>query len=671
MKKFYSFIFVIFLIKDVWASAIILHAKNATVWLPQQKITGSVSNLNTKKITVHFNDSSFFVSIDTHQNFTFNLLLKKKVNIIWVEAGSKQNHVTSDTINFILGYQPLPLVEPYATAKGNTISLYASIKNNPYNLPLLFKWNDDKRNPSHAKITNANNSNAKLILPSAKGDYYFNLTVIAGNDKIKFQTIVTRSDSIHCFNLKTDHASWIDDAVIYEITPYVFTEDANYNSITAKLADLNKLGINTIWLQPVYASHRGEQGYDVIDYFSLRTDLGTEDDLQHLISKAKSLHMKVLFDFVADHSSIYHPYFKDVKQYDSDLHYYNFYQHENDGAKYSSYYEKDSLGCYHYFWKNLVNLNYENEEVKRWMIEACKYWLQKFDLDGYRFDAAWAFNARDTLFGRQLQEELKSIKPDILLLAEDKGERKKVYEQGYDAAYDWETDTAWISHWSWQYDYNPPHNPTIFNFPDEEKRGEKLLHALFDGDTTHLRLRFMENNDQPRFIVDHGLARTKMVAALMFALPGIPMIYDGQEIGCNYKVYSTKPIFKPGESIQAQDKDSLFNYYQQLIQLRTEYKSLRSSHMENVSVNAAGSVVALHRWKDDEQFVVVINMSENSQPVTIDVSNINTNKNDTLIFVDVLSNETFSSAGKNLKLIMQPYTTKLLLMNKEIFASDK
>ncbi len=653
------------------ASSIILHARNATVWLPQQTIAGSVSGFYTKKIRVHFNDSIFSVAVNAQQNFSFNLLLKKKENIIWAESGNKRDDIISDTIIFILGYKPLPSVEPFATASGNLISFHTITKNNPYKLPLLFKWNDDERNPSHVKIINQNDSNAKLILPSAKGNYYFNLTVIAGNDTVKFQTLVIRSDSIHCFNIQTDHASWIDNAVIYEITPSVFTTNPNYDSITKRLPELTALGINTIWLQPVYKTHKGWQGYDVTDYFSLRQDLGSEKQLQLLISTAKKLHMKVLFDFVANHSSIFHPYFEDAVLNEKNSHYYNFYQHENDGAKYSSYYEIDTLGFYHYFWKNLVNFNYDNDEVQRWIIEACKYWLEKFDLDGYRFDAAWAFNARDTTFARQLQEELKTIKPDILLLAEDKGESKKVYEKGYDAAYDWKTDTAWISHWSWQYDYDPPNNPTIFNFPDEDKRGAKLINALFNGDTTHLRLRFMENNDQPRFIVDHGLARTKMVAALMFALPGIPMIYDGQEIGCNDKVYSTKPIFKPGESIRAQDKDSLFTFYQQLIQLRNEYKSLRSPHMKNLSINAAGSVVALYRWMNDEQFIVVINMSKSSQPTTIDISNLNPNKDDSLFFTDVLSNKTFSSAGKKLQLLMQPYSTKLLLVKNEVFASNE
>ena len=249
-----------------------------------------------------------------------------------------------------------------------------------------------------------------------------------------------------------------------------------------------------------------------------------------------------------------HPYAQDVIANNTSSHYYNFYQHTNDNALYSSLYEKDSLGFYHYFWNNLINLNYDNIEVQQWIIEACKYWLKKFDLDGYRFDAMWALNARNDSFGTQLKTELKSIKPDILLLAEDKGERKKAYAEGYDAAYDWRTDTNWISHWSWQYDYDPKTSLTIFNYPDENKRAQKLRSALFTGDTTHFRLRFMENNDLPRFINDHGLAKTKMVAAFMFALPGIPLIYDGQEVGCTNRMYSSKPIFEADQSIQSLDK---------------------------------------------------------------------------------------------------------------------
>ena len=127
-------------------------------------------------------------------------------------------------------------------------------------------------------------------------------------------------------------------------------------------------------------------------------------------------------------------------------------------------------------------------------------------------------------FAKKLRTELKSIKPGLLLLAEDKGSLKDVYKAGFDAAYDWTADTAWVSHWSWQYQYAPRKNLTLFNHPDAGKRPAMLKKALFNnGDATNLRLRFIENNDLPRFIRSHSLICTKMAAALLFSLPGIPM----------------------------------------------------------------------------------------------------------------------------------------------------
>ena len=77
--------------------------------------------------------------------------------------------------------------------------------------------------------------------------------------------------------------------------------------------------------------------------------------------------------------------------------------------------KKTKYGFINYFWENLVNLNYNNEEVQQWIIEACKYWIKKFDIDGYRFDAIWGVNARAPSFSKRLKMELKSIKPDLLI----------------------------------------------------------------------------------------------------------------------------------------------------------------------------------------------------------------------------------------------------------------
>src|SRR5690606_14054588 len=103
------------------------------------------------------------------------------------------------------------------------------------------------------------------------------------------------------------------------------------------------------------------------------------------------------------------------------------------------------------------------------------------------------------------------------------------------------------------------------------KRGEMMRQALFhNGGNMHKQLRYMENNDLQRFINGHGLKRTKMTAALLFSLPGIPMLYNGQEIGFQEHPYSTNAVFSRNWTIQARDKDGLFSYYQKLIKIREQ-----------------------------------------------------------------------------------------------------
>ncbi|CAN5329451.1 hypothetical protein BH23BAC1_BH23BAC1_17600 [soil metagenome] len=204
----------------------------------------------------------------------------------------------------------------------------------------------------------------------------------------------------------------------------------------------------------------------------------------------------------------------------------------------------------YYFWEDLVNLDYDNEEVQRWMLEVCKFWVRKFDIDGYRLDAIWGVNARNPSFADRLRTELKSIKPDLFLLAEDKGSDPAVYELGYDAAFDWTTSRAWVSQWSWEYEYSETESKTIFNNPNVQQRGGLLRGALFQNKSiAYRKLRFLENNDLHRFIESHDLERTKMAAALVFGVPGIPMLYNGQEIGYRLHPYVTPSIFSRNTSI--------------------------------------------------------------------------------------------------------------------------
>lgn len=666
--------FFIFILQKASASGIILFTKDAVVWQQQQTITGKLSGFMSDKIIVCRNDQTLSVPVKNDSTFSFTLNLADEQNKIHALAQNGKSAIASDTLHLTLGFHPLPVVKPYAVIHQNQASLHAAVINNPTQKQLKFFWKDDWRNPVRIRIKNNNDSIATFNLPTAKGIYYFNLLVTAGKDSAWLQTFITRSArNVTAFDMNTEYASWIDDAIIYQITPGIFVKNGKYQNIEEKLPELKKLGVNTIWLQPVFETFGGGQGYDITNYFSLRPDLGNELQLKQLIKAAKALQMRVLFDFVPNHTSIHHPYAKDVIKYGTSSHYYNFYQHENDGVKYSSFYNKDENGFIYYFWKDLVNLNYQNGEVQQWMIEACKYWVKEFDIDGYRFDAVWGVIARCPPFIERLKTELKSIKPDLLMLAEDKGSDEEVYNHGFDLAYDWASDTSWVSQVSWQYRYDPKINYTIFNFPDSSKRAAMLRKQLFQNDPfNHRRLRIIENNDLPRFITDHGLERTKMAGALLFSLPGVPMIYCGQEIGFQSPLYSDKPIFSADSSIQSSDHHSLFSFYSNLTQLRSAYSALRSKSLYKVSVNPSATMVAFTRENKDQTFVIILNLDSKTADAKIDLGRFtflnDIKRNGQLL--DVLTNDSFSIKNK-VTIPMKGYSTRWLLLQNNSFKKNR
>lgn len=658
---FYSF-------SGLKAGSIVLHTRNAVAWLPQQTIEGALLNFKAKTITVHQDTDSFTVAVNSNNSFSFSLRLHANTNSIWVQANDSNIVVSSDTVMLQLGYRPTPLIKPFAVINNNIATLHASLISNPWKV-LEYHWWGDAKNPAPAAIVNADDSLARVQIPDVNGTYYFHLTVVSGSDTALFQTFIVRdANGLKAFDMDNMYAAWINDAVVYEITPHGFVKNTSYDDITAKLPEIKALGVNTIWLQPVFKTHGGGQGYDIVDYFSLRDDLGSEAQLQKLIQTAKASGLRVLFDFVPNHTSIHHPYAQDCATYKQNSHYYNFYQHTDDGVMYSSNYHTDKNGFIYYFWKDLVNLNYDNPEVEQWIIEACKYWIEKFDIDGYRFDAVWGVNARKPDFGKRLQLELKVIKPDVLLLAEDKGAMRSTYIKGFDVAYDWTADTGWVSHWSWQYKYSPDKPPVIFNFPNPYKRGQMLRKALFNnGDATHPRLHFIENNDLPRFITSLQVARTKMAAALLFALPGIPLIYNGQEAGITTMPSGANPTFDTGQPIQALDKDSLFLFYQQLANIRAAHSCLRNNVMKEIKLSPASFMVAFHRGNKEEDIITVINMNKAGNNALLNLSKVVKKEANSFTLTDLLTGETLTYKNVDLtkvKTFMNGYSTRILLVGK-------
>ncbi|MDO8551040.1 MAG: alpha-amylase family glycosyl hydrolase [Ignavibacteria bacterium] len=664
-----------------FSQSIEINKRDATIWAREQSIDGKLFDFFEPNVILYLNGNAINSSVNpSDSTFTIPLILNEGLSTVIVEAGA----VVSDTLRLTLGYNIRPEVYAYTNVNGRDVTLRGTVIENPDTSSLTFLWMEDINNPSSVSITNPNDILASFSLSTDAplGEYYFDLyTYSSQGDTVKSRTFVTvDSNEIKSFDIKNDYAAWIDSAIIYEITPYIFangnqSNNNDFNTITNKIPDFIRLGLNTIWLQPVYKTHFGGQGYDVTDYFGVRSDAGTEDDLRNLIQTAKANGLKVMFDFVPNHSSIQHPYAKNTVTYGENSHYYHFYQREFDNAPYSQHYNLHPQGFVYYFWQDLPNLNYDNPEVQKWITEAATYWVRELDIDGYRFDAVWGVNARNPDFMKQLRLAIKRIKPELLMLAEDKATRAETFDENFDAAYDWYPEEDWVSHWTWQTDYNPNANPTIFNYSNQNLRSQLLRYAI----TNHGNgfapdakvLHFMENNDQFHFITHHGLDRTKMVAALEFTLHGIPLIYNGQEIGKEGHPYEHEFIFYPGLPLDYDDIYGLFGYYQNLIKWRKILPALYRGDYEEISVSPNQYVFSFRRWKNDQNVITVLNMRSSSANavVTLPVNEMNLDSTKTYYLTNLLEGDYIAGTPSELATLnipMEQYSAKVYLLADSI-----
>ena len=654
---------------NIIAASILLNKSDATVWLAKQTITGQLTGFQASTVTIFHNDSSFNIAPSSDGRFVFTLDLVKSINTIQARALNGSVTITSSILSLTLPYAPLPVLHAQSAIEGGRIKLYSTVIENGKRNGLTYEWKPSPYNPSVVSIDNAGDSVSFASLPTKDGEYYFTLYARTSEGVDSFKTYVSISNGVaKPFDVKTDRAAWIRNAVIYQVTPYIFTSKGKYADIEKKLPEIATLGINTLYLQPVFKSDKGGQGYDIIDYFALRDDLGTEEELRSLINKAKSMNMRVLFDMVPNHTSINHPYAKDKIQHGVNSHYYNYYQTDYDAAMYSMHYHKHPQQFVYYFWTELVNLNYDNEEVQRWMIEASKYWVRKFDIDGYRFDAVWGVNARKPSFGERLQKELKSLKPDLLLIAEDKAGAGNAYRQGFDAAYDWDKNDEWISKWSWQYSFDEENRQTIFNHPSIAERKNLISKALFsDGDTIGLRLRYLENNDMHRFITNHPRTVTRMAATLLFTLPGLPMMYNGQETGFTQFPYGSGPIYSREGNIRGKDP-ALFDFYKQLAELRLTNKVFTEGTMTEIAMNNAPGVIAFHRTVDSIDVVVIVNMSMSRVHPSLMFSAGGQIPQNGYQFTNMLTGDSVVAkrAGNGIVIPVEAHSTMVLKLNRNV-----
>ena len=370
---------------------------------------------------------------------------------------------------------------------------------------------------------------------------------------------------------------WLEGAVIYGIVPPLCGEEP-LRDTTRKLAYLAEQGVDAVWLSPVNETDdQSAISYAVTDYRAVRKDFGTREDFKALVAEAHRRGLKVLMDFVPNHTSTGHPFFQDAEKHGRKSPYWRYYVRDAQGQP------------QHYFdWTSLINLNYDHAPVQAHLTDAFTFWATEMGVDGFRVDAAWGIKDRTPSYWPKLAQSLRSQKPDVFLLAEASARDPYYVRSGFDAAYDWSKE---LGHWSWEHVWQDP-----------ARAGEQLHRALAGRETPPERIaRFINNNDTgKRFITAHGPAAQRVAAVLMHTLPGIPVVYMGDEVGAEFEPYEDPP------PISWTDKHRLRPLYKRLAELRGSLPALKTGSWKPLETPQAPGVYAFVREAGPREWAVVV-----------------------------------------------------------------
>src|SRR5215471_9022095 len=381
---------------------------------------------------------------------------------------------------------------------------------------------------------------------------------------------------------------WVRDGVIYQISPRNFSSEGNFAGVTAQLDRLKDLGVTILWLMPIHPigqeKKKGTIGspYAVQDYYAINPAYGTKDDLKKLITEAHRRGLKVIIDIVANHTA-----------WDSVL------------MKHPDWYQHDAKGniTYPYDWYDIAALNYASPELRQYMTDMLKYWIRDFDLDGFRSDVAGEV---PTDFWENARAELEKIKPNIFMLAE--AHKAELEVKAFDLDYSWPLHSALTE----VVQGRAPATDLRKAWEDEFKEWPRGA----------LHMRFSDNHDERRAIARFGEPGALAASVMMFTLDGVPLIYNGMEVGDTTEsgapaLFERMLIFWP----IAERRPEFPRFYKQIIALRKSSDALRNGSLNWLANSDESRVVTFMRRTVSEEILVAINFSNRPFLGSVEIAN--------------------------------------------------
>jgi glycosidase len=398
------------------------------------------------------------------------------------------------------------------------------------------------------------------------------------------------------------------------------------DGITERLDYVAELGVNVLWLSPVMTSP-SHHGYDQADHLAVEPRYGRNAALTRLVQAAHERGMRVLLDFVPNHTGRTHPLFLDAVREDEDAAgFYRFWQ-------WPHYYRS--------FFDHIVlpELDTARESVQEYLVGVARQWVTDFGIDGLRLDHVPGV---DPSFWIRLRRELRELRPDIFLLGEVNGEDAAMaaYRGRLDGVVDFGLAKLLRRTFAEQ-------TMGLAEFDRQLRRHERSLAGLVQGT-------ILDNHDMNRFLWLAGgdKARLRLAATALLTLPGLPILYYGTEVGLSQRrdgVYENAEARLP--MLWGDDRDTaLLAHFQALGRLRRESPALRRGSLETLIADR--DVYAYRRTAGDDTLLVILNRSEGPQRRRL--------KAGPGTWIDRMNLATVSRVGSDLEVVVPPQAGAIL-----------
>lgn len=377
---------------------------------------------------------------------------------------------------------------------------------------------------------------------------------------------------------------WLNQLTIYEIWLKAFSPEGTIRGATPRLRDVADLGAKAVYLGPIAKRSAAPHAspYNIADYNTIGAEYGTDQDLRDFVAEAHKLSLKVMLDIV-----YYHAAPDSVLRNEPDS-----FVKTADG--------KIARG----FWPQPLP-DYKNPRVRRYLIDSLLHWVRDFDVDGFRCDVGGGVPIS---FWDEARKELDLVKPHLIMLSES--DRPDDQLEAFDINYNFD---YYLTLRSVLVDGNPA--------SDIRKQWDRMRATMPRGARL---LHFDDNQDWRRPVLEFGEKASMLCSVLNFTLDGIPMIYNGQEIGDPTLTHwsSLAPVHwldAPHVSINGDHRKATLDFYKKLFQMRAANPALTSGELEWINNSAPDSVLSFLRKGAGEEVLVILNLSNRKLDVTVDL----------------------------------------------------